>query len=360
MTLSRVGIYADSDPCVGHIAQFSESGFFIDQTTYTNIDEFLKSNHELKIAMFQTPYPYEELNKIEFEQRIDSVINDSDKIVVLNTELHKSTVDFIQRYNHPKIKHYTCGFIDGEIHDLFLDWLGISSWVYRKKPYLLDSLTPGVAKPKTFDILLGQPKPHRDFIYDFIKKNNFSDHAIMTYLSGRGNPLKGQTTDNWIWEMPGLELPDFDIVWTVTHVKYYGDYMTLSQIIPLDIYNQTAYTVVAETNFDNYYTFFTEKIVKPLIARRLFLVFSGQHYLRNLRSLGFKTFDGVIDESYDEVADHKQRFTLITEQMRYLIEQPQEQILAQIEPIVEHNYQMILGTDWYREFSKRLGRHLFT
>jgi hypothetical protein len=102
--------------------------------------------------------------------------------------------------------------------------------------------------------------------------------------------------------------------------------MSLSQVIPLSIYNQTAYSVVAETNYDNNYIFNTEKIVKPILARRLFLVVSGQHYLRNLRSLGFKTFDGIIDETYDTIADFEQRCTIDTRTNdRYLFDCPQDQ-----------------------------------
>jgi hypothetical protein len=130
--------------------------------------------------------------------------------------------------------------------------------------------------------------------------------------------------------------------------------MSLSQVIPFSIYNQTAYTVVAETNYDNHYSFYTEKIVKPILAERLFVAFSGQHYLRNLRSLGFKTFDRIIDETYDSVEDCDLRFKLACEQIQYLINQPQEEILDKIRPITEHNKQIMLATDWYGDFSKEL------
>ena len=130
--------------------------------------------------------------------------------------------------------------------------------------------------------------------------------------------------------------------------------MSLSQVIPFSIYNQTAYTVVAETNYDNHYSFYTEKIVKPILAERLFIVFSGQYYLRNLRSLGFRTFDSIIDETYDSVADTDQRFKLACEQIKYLCEQSQEEMLSKIRPITEHNKKVMLTTDWYGDFSREL------
>jgi hypothetical protein len=172
----------------------------------------------------------------------------------------------------------------------------------------------------------------------------------MTYLQDRNLSLQKQLIDNWIW--PSIDIPKDELKNTITHVSYSGQQVSLSQIISADIYNQTAYSIVAETNWDNHYSFYTEKIVKPILAERLFVVFSGQHYLRNLRQLGFKTFNGIIDESYDSVENSDQRFTLALAQMNYLIDQPQEEILEKIRPITEYNKSVMLGTDWYGNFSK--------
>jgi len=145
---------------------------------------------------------------------------------------------------------------------------------------------------------------------------------------------------------------------SITPVKFNGQVMSLSQVIPFSIYNQTAYSVVAETNYDNHYSFYTEKIVKPILSERLFIVFSGQHYLRNLRSLGFRTFDGILDETYDTIEDYDLRFKLACEQIKYLCDQNQETVLEQIRPITEHNKSVMLTTDWYGNFAKRFQEFL--
>ena len=78
-----------------------------------------------------------------------------------------------------------------------------------------------------------------------------------------------------------------------------------------------------------------------MLACRLFVVISGQYYLQNLRKLGFKTFDSVIDESYDlEPADHI-RWTKAIEQAEWLCQQPQQDILPKIAAIVLHNYKIL-------------------
>ena len=133
-------------------------------------------------------------------------------------------------------------------------------------------------------------------------------------------------------------------------VDYFGHRMSISQIIPIDIYNQTRYTVVAETNSNNDYSFYTEKTVKPILGQRLFVMLSGQYSLRNLRNMGFKTFDNVIDENYDNYDLQEIRFQEALDQVRYLSTQSQELILEKIRPICEHNYSHMMRTDWYAQY----------
>lgn len=109
--------------------------------------------------------------------------------------------------------------------------------------------------------------------------------------------------------------------------------------------------MVAETNWASYYTFFTEKTVKPIIGRRLFVMVGGKGYLQTLRDMGFQTFDGIIDESYDDMDDDLERFDAIGEQIAWLCKQDQNEIMTQIRPIVEHNYNHLMTRDWYAEFS---------
>jgi hypothetical protein len=268
--------------------------------------------------------------------------------------LHSETVKFIREHQHPKISYFVCGFVKNLETKKWMDWLHRSSYFYKHNPQILNQLDPYSIKSKTFDILLGRSKPHRSTVYDFIKENNLDDRVIMTYLKGQDDiPLQAQDQSGWLWE-PGIVQLTNEFIWTVTPIRYQNTGMSLSQVIPISIYAQTAYSIVAETNYDNHYSFFTEKIVKPILARRLFIVFSGQHYLRNLRYLGFQTFDGIIDETYDTVEDIKLRFKLALEQIRYLFNCPQQEILDKIKPIVEYNKKVMLETDWYGNFAREL------
>lgn len=340
-----IHIYNDNNICTHHVSHLNIPKH------YSNIEEFIELDGQ-KIAIFHVPFPYDRGDGAQMEQRFKQVIDHCDRVIVLASELHDCTTTFLLDHkDNSKVKFFICGHVNNIDYKPWMDWFITSTYFYKQNS-VLDKLTPFTVKPKTFDILLGQMKPHRTQIYNYIKLNGLSDHVIMSYLGENRSMTVGKNTEGFKWEEDGLVIKDSDVRYTVTQVEYYGQPMSLSQVVPIKIYNETAYSLVAETNYNNHYSFNTEKIVKPILAKRLFLVFSGQHYLRNLRSLGFKTFDSVIDESYDNESDLTLRGQMIIEQMNYLFNTDQNKILEKIKPIVEHNYNHMINTDWYLEFFK--------
>lgn len=330
-------IYADTEVCSWYLTQL---GLEI-------LPEITADNP----AVFHMPYPYD----AGFEIKIERAVAICPKIVVLVSELHAESTRFIVNHQHPRIKYFVCGFVEGYSSNLWMDWF-ITTTDFYKHNDLLDHLTPYKVKPKVFDVLLGWNKPHRQKIYDYLLENKLTHRVILTYLQDRSLPLQKQLPESWIW--PEITIPKDTVLNTISRVKYKNNQISLSQIIPADIYNQSSYTIVAETNWHNHYSFYTEKIVKPILAQRLFIVFSGQHYLRNLRRLGFKTFNGIIDETYDSIGDSEQRFSMALKQMHDLIDQPQDKILAKIQSITEHNKRIMLETDWYGDFARELREFL--
>jgi len=290
-------------------------------------------DRSVSVAVFHIPYPFD----FVFQSKINWALDNYNSIIILCSELHRDSVNFIQQYQHSNIHYFVCGVIPNVKTYTWMDWFSTTASIYQHNN-LLDQLTPYRVKPKSFDALLGWAKPHRQVIFDRLQNNK---NVVLSYLQNRSQSLQ---QSGWISAedcIVGGEVRN-----TITRVNYHNQEASISQIIPFSVYNQTAYTIVAETNYDNDYSFYTEKIVKPILASRLFVVFSGQHYLKNLTSLGFKTFNNIIDESYDSVEDNTVRFTKALEQVEYLIAQPQQSILEKIKPIVEHNKKLMLETNW--------------
>lgn len=111
-------------------------------------------------------------------------------------------------------------------------------------------------------------------------------------------------------------------------------------------HNQESFlTIVPETIYEKDIIFITEKIVKPIINLQPFVVVTAPRFLKFLRELGFKTFDGFIDESYDEQNNNEKRFEMIFNELDKFRSRTNEELKdwwKQILPILEHNQNRLL------------------
>ena len=128
------------------------------------------------------------------------------------------------------------------------------------------------------------------------------------------------------------------------------DNLRVSDIIDPDIYNQTYYSLVFETVRHNDFAMFSEKEAKPMMAKRPFIIFGSCGHMEAFRSLGFKTFSPVIDESYDQIQDQDLRFKKVCESMAKLSEQDPLEVYDKLEEVLEHNRQHFLYNKWNKEF----------
>lgn len=110
-------------------------------------------------------------------------------------------------------------------------------------------------------------------------------------------------------------------------------------------YYQDAYcNIVMETHFDadgSRGTFLTEKTFKPIKHGQLFFIAGPAGSLDLLRSMGYRTFDNVLDNSYDRVADHTERWRKLCD----AISQSQHRLSDRFEAArtdIEHNQQLFL------------------
>jgi len=350
-------IYADSDVCQYHLEQ-------IGQNFIRDFESFAQSS-EPKSAIFHMPFPWEGGYGDSFVGRLNRVRN-CKHIIILCSELHNRTYEFIRQNDHANITYFLCGYVNRKPEHshvyCWMDWFITTLKFYKSVPTFLDKLTPCAVKPKLFDVLLGQPRQHRDMVYNYMQSHQ--DQIVLTYMRDFSQGLydhdftaiaiQDRPSKEYTWDLDGIPIPKDPVNFTIESVELHGQRVSISQVIPINIYNETAYSVVTETNFMNSYTFYTEKIVKPILSERLFVAFCGQHYLRNLHNAGFRTFNGIIDESYDEEPDQQKRYEMVYKQMKYLFSQPQEKILEQIRPITEHNKKLMFNTDWYGDFSREL------
>ena len=83
-----------------------------------------------------------------------------------------------------------------------------------------------------------------------------------------------------------------------------------------ELYSDAYFHITSETLFDGYSSpFLSEKTFRPILNLQPFIYLGNYRGLEEIRRLGFKTFDGFIDESYDLVQDPRQRWALIEKEI---------------------------------------------
>lgn len=192
-----------------------------------------------------------------------------------------------------------------------------------------------------FDVLLGGERSYRTQLHDLVDSDgNLSDRVIMSYYgvnTHRPRFILESDCDPISWPDP---------MHTGMLIRYRSVQMRTACIPPVSIYQQTWFTVLAETSAHTYLNFYTEKVAKPLLAGRMFLALGGQHYLRGLRDSGFQTFGSVINESYDLEADNRTRVIMVFREMQNIARRDPRALWQQAQPMIQHN----LAVAWNHDF----------
>jgi hypothetical protein len=99
--------------------------------------------------------------------------------------------------------------------------------------------------------------------------------------------------------------------------------------------------VVTETVYFQDKLHLTEKVFKPIVAKRPFFLVAAPGNLAYLKSYGFRTFDRWIDESYDQETDHYIRIEKITFELAKLCAMPPtllKQMHREMQEVLEYNF----------------------
>ena len=115
--------------------------------------------------------------------------------------------------------------------------------------------------------------------------------------------------------------------------------------------------ITTETDFINPTGYASEKVWKPFGFFQPVLLVGSQGTLEFIRSFGFKTFDGFIDESYDKEKDNVKRFELIEKEIIKLSKMSKQEVhdwYWSMEDILVHNFNLFkdYGSNRYEQYVK--------
>lgn len=276
-----------------------------------------------------------------------------------------------------KLKQYTNkllilsnGTWDKDIFDYDLDyeiviypyWL-ISYSSYIASPHSVNyyQLTQHSPAPtKMFNCLVGVSRPERDYIVSKLVDKNLVAHNVVSYKGNfrRNGHANWDFTDEWrhkfnadYTEYAKLSLdtpPDTDLrLLKSSEWEDYGNFSLAygrpwsgrEHILPVTIFNDTMFSLVVETSVFNKNFHPTEKTLRNFLLKKPFIVFSSQHYVKYLHTLGFKTFGDFLDESYDSIECPLERCdAIIAETERICNEDIISKHQSYFDAICEHNY----------------------
>lgn len=231
--------------------------------------------------------------------------------------------------------------------------------VARNNPNIIPDFT---APRKYFaDGLFGINKDHRADLFTRIKEAGLIDSMLISLLPSHRFALS--SSSNISYRTPALM--DYEHVilrqtfnrsetWdSMQHVdllvydpiidKAARHTIPASQFLPRKIYEHSWVSVVAETVSDREWFFPTEKTAKAIAGSRIFLVSGSRDFIRMLQSIGFKTFGNIIDESYIELFDFKNRNQKLVNELACLSESNMTDIYAQVIDILHFNRKLLFG-----------------
>lgn len=125
-----------------------------------------------------------------------------------------------------------------------------------------------------------------------------------------------------------------------------------------DLYNSVSFEIVPETLYENV-SWVTEKTLKPIVAKIPFLVLSNKEYYDYLRSLGFKTFDSLIDESFAIEEDIFVRTEKLVKTANYILDNDALKFYEASKEICEHNFDRMLYLRSKEEYSAYMSMYNF-
>jgi hypothetical protein len=174
-------------------------------------------------------------------------------------------------------------------------------------------------------------RPHRNILWDQLhQRSGLVQRGLISNSSMQNDP------EAWLGDLPAQH-------------NYWGFHASM------DLYLNCYVEIAPETCYRDL-NYFTEKTQKPMMTRTPFLSVANQGYLKWLKSQGFKTFDSLIDESYDTCPAVEDRVCSMLNTLEHIVASGAEQFYLACQPILDHNFSRLceLAGSWHHQFDSVL------
>ncbi|MEO6359655.1 MAG: hypothetical protein ABIO43_03650 [Sphingomicrobium sp.] len=217
----------------------------------------------------------------------------------------------------------------------------------------------GRERAKTFVTFNGKGRPHRTYVILRMIADGYKSQGFISLL---GHEAADSPSEDQIAAQIG-RFPDAERL--MPHIRDFLGSLPLTidisragareglkfkLLLPWaspnpDIYDQTYFSVVLDTSFNDVGTeFHTPIAFKSFMNLSPFVYFGNYRALKGLRSIGFKTFAPFINENYDDIEDDNLRMAETYREFERLASLGHRELnsgLMDLWPALEHNYSLI-------------------
>lgn len=221
------------------------------------------------------------------------------------------------------------------------------------------------SKPYDFVFLNGRARPHRKYLLERLRELGLLDRAIWTMLDStptlnrdislirNGTELMDTPTERrclpFNYEYSVYAKTDFDInsvdVPFAKNAVFNNEWGDI--YLNPNLYADTYFSLVSETLYNEPLGFCTEKIAKPIMIGHPWICASTPGYYRYIKSMGFRTFGHLINESFDNIENHTDRLERIIDIVQDLCNNQSLQSFAHAaQDVCKYNQQRLAEFVW--------------
>jgi hypothetical protein len=303
---------------------------------FNNFVEVEKKEVSEFISKFHIRY-YDYWYNFSYEAIIEDIKNNpTDEIVIFGENEWDVWVndDFVKLVNEhdARVIYTTMAAKSNHIKNLGINNLEIQHWPTFYFRYSTEALRRHIVDKKfelkyPFICLNNRAHLHRFYVIDYLSAYDLLDKGIISWI----DPLNEVSA---IQQNFGITFKHFD-----GRQLLLSDNMKVRQdsyIIP-DEYRMSLFDFVTECCYET--IAISEKIIKPLVLKKPFVVMGGVGINNYLKQLGFELYDEIIDYSFDLIEDLEERSRLYVKNMEKVSKITNlDEVYLQLLPKINHNY----------------------
>jgi hypothetical protein len=229
--------------------------------------------------------------------------------------------------------------------------MGMTTWGRNKEnsenklPSFSQNINYKIQNPnqlKTYACLNKRIRPHRVWFYYYLYNSGLLNDGLVSM---------NEFDKHWYnWEGKHFEQGELDECSSVLPLLVYetpnntlDDNIYINRF-PEQVVKDTFFTVVSEAHCgDSDQTMFlSEKTFKVIGCRHPFLIMGNKDSMSMMRKIGYKTFDGFIDERFDTLPTHERLNYIIDSIRKTTMIKDKIEWYKSMEDIIEYNYNTLI------------------